>query len=134
MPAENIRTDNGQGVITKCSGVLTATDFIRAIRERYRPEEALQRIRYYLTDHSDVTAFEMTADDIIKLTRITREASLKNPGICLATVVGDDLGYGIVRMWHGYAHEIAWRYRIFRGREDAEQWLREEVDAGLTFK
>jgi len=133
MPVENLRTDGGQGVITICSGVLGAAEFIRAIRERCQPDAALRDVRYYITDHRAVTHFDMTSDDIVELTRISGGASLENPQICLATVVAGDLGFGIVRMWYGYAEGVAWRCRLFRDRAEAERWLREEVDAGLTF-
>jgi hypothetical protein len=133
MPVENIRTDNGLGVITRCSGELATDEFTEAIRQRYTPDDALQKIRYFITDHTEVTQFQLSTHDIVALTKITVAASRKNPAIRLASVVPTDLGYGLVRMWHGYAYELAWKSRLCRTRAEAEQWLREEVDANLTF-
>lgn len=133
MPVENISVDNGQGIITQCSGVLGAQEFITAISERYKPDEALRKIRYYITDHTGVEQFELSTEDIIELTKITTAASRKNPLVYLASVVPSRVSFGLVRMWHGYAYELAWPTRLCRSREEAEQWLREEISPDLTF-
>ena len=134
MPVQNISTDNGLGMITLCSGTLAADEFKDAIRERYTPDEALQKIHYYITDHSNVDVFDLSTADIIDLTKITTLASRKNPNIFLASVVPSNLGYGIVRMWHGYAYEVPWKMQLCRSRKEAEQWLKGAIDATLTFK
>jgi len=133
MPVENITADNGSGIITRCSGVLGADEFIRAIGERYTPDSVLQKVCYYITDHTGVVQFDMTTDDIIRLTEITTAASKSNPRIFLASVVPSDSSFGLVRMWHGYAYELAWQSRLCRSREEAEQWLREKLGPELTF-
>ncbi len=68
-----------------------------------------------------------------QLTRITTVASKVNPNICLASVVPEDLAFGMVRMWGGYAQDLAWTFRMFRSRGEAEQWLRDQIGANLTF-
>jgi hypothetical protein len=133
MPVENIITDNGLGVVTRCWGVLGAAEFIEAIRDRYTPDDALQRVRYFITDHTDVERFDIWADDIYALTKITTAASGKNPHIHLASVVPSEVGFGLVRMWHGYAHEVPWQFRLCRSRQEAEEWLRECIDVTLRF-
>ena len=132
MPVKNLRAENGLGIITECSGILRGDEFIDAIRERYTPADILQKIRYYITDHTDVEHFEMSTDDIVKLTEITVAASKINPNICLASVVPSDLGFGLVRMWHGYAYDLAWPSRMCRSRDEAIKWIREKC--GLHFE
>ena len=78
MPVQNISTDNGLGMITLCSGTLGAVEFKEAIRERYTSDEVLQKIRYYITDHSDVEVFDMSTAGIIDLTKTTTLATRKN--------------------------------------------------------
>jgi len=134
MTVENVLTDNGQGLITVCSDDLDANEFIEAIRERYTPDENLQKVRYYITDHTKVHNFKLSTEDIITLTKITNAASRKNPNVCLASVVPSSLGYGLVRMWLGYADDLVWKARLCRSRTDAEQWLRDRIGAELTFK
>ena len=134
MAVENIITDGGLGVVTICSGVLGRDEFIDAVRRRYEPEESLRDRRYFLTDHSAVTDFAMESKDIFALSKITTAASMINPDIHLASVVPRDLAFGMVRMWGGYAHDLAWAFRICRSRPEAERWLRDEIDPGLTFR
>lgn len=133
MPVQNITTDNGLGVVTRCWGVLGADEFLAAIRDRYTPDDALKRIRYFITDHTDVERFDIWADDIYALTKITTAASEKNPHIHLASVVPSEVGFGLVRMWHGYAHALPWQFRLCRSRLEAEGWLRECIDPDLSF-
>lgn len=133
MPVKNIPTDNGQGFITKCSDVLSAKEFIEAIRERYTHEESLSKVRYFMTDHSEVQDFKLSTEDIINLTKITNAACKKNPNVYLASVVPSSLGYGLVRMWLSYADDLIWKARLCRNRSDAEQWLREQIATDLTF-
>jgi len=134
VPVENITTDNGLGIVTRCWGILGADEFIAAIRARYTPDEVLAKIRYFITDHTEVERFDMWTDDITVLTQISTAASRKNPDIFLASVVPDDLGFGLVRMWHGYAYELAWQLRLCRSRDEAERWLRNGIDANLRFE
>jgi hypothetical protein len=134
MPVENIIADGGRGVVTLCTGVLGREEFITAIRRRYEPVSELHARQYFLTDHSGVTKFAMSSQDIVDLTRITRAASLVNPNVHLASVVPGDLAFGMVRMWRSYAEQFVWSFRMCRSRAEAEQWLRDEIGPDLIFR
>jgi hypothetical protein len=134
MPVDNHITDGGRGVITLCTGVLGRDEFIEAIRQRYEPKADLHKRLYFLTDHSGVTNFSMSSQDIVVLTQITKAASLLNPNIHLASVVPGDLAFGMVRMWTSYAEQFVWSFRMCRSRSEAEQWLRDEISTDLMFR
>ena len=134
MPVENLIADDGRGVITLCAGVLGRDEFIAAIRQRYQPTSELRQRQYFLTDHSDVTAFAMSSEDIFELTQITRAASLVNPNVHLASAVPGDLAFGMVRRWGSYAAQLVWSFRMCRSRAEAEQWLRDEIGPDRMFR
>lgn len=134
MPYVNAITDQGQGIVTTCSGVLTAEEFIGAVSSRYEPPEHLRRVRYIITDHSAVDRFDMDGDDIYRLVLITSAAARINRDIHLVSVAPSDVGYGLVRIWRSYADQLPWAIGTCRSRADAERWLKEQLGSGLTFR
>ena len=134
MPASNQLVDDGLGIITTCSGVLTSDEFLAAVIDRYEPPAQLLKLRFVLTDHLAVEKFELSIDVVKEVGRISLGCAEINPHICLVGVSTSDLGYGLMRVWRGYADQIPWRSRIFRARDEAEAWIRRKVDSSISFE
>lgn len=134
MPFVNEFTDQGHGIVTTCSGLLTAEEFMEAVSSRYEPPERLRQVRYIITDHSAVERFAMDGDDIFRLVQITSAAARINRDIHLVSVVPSDVGYGLVRIWRSYADQLPWAVGTCRTRADGERWLRNQVASSLTFR
>ena len=60
-----------------------------------------------------------------------RMAAIAGRNVVAVVAAAGSLAFGMGRMWEAFlaSEEVEWQTRIFRVREEAERWLKEEVDA-----
>jgi len=133
MPITNTITDNGSGVITTLTGDVSGDELISAQKERYSTTKKVLLLKYILADFTDANKLDLSSNHIMQCSDLSMCASNENPNICIAAVMNSDLGYGLSRMWQAYTDNIPWNAKVFRTRNEAEDWLREEIDTDLTF-
>lgn len=54
-------------------------------------------------------------------------ASKINPNMCTALVGGQDLVYGLARMWKTLTYGAPIQTMVFRKLEDAQQWIKDTI-------
>ncbi|VAW96521.1 hypothetical protein MNBD_GAMMA22-1752 [hydrothermal vent metagenome] len=133
MSIINLSTDDGSGVITTFTGDISGDELILAQKDRYSPTKKLLLLKYILADFTNTNKLELCSNDVLQCSNLSLYASKENPNICIAAVMNSDLGYGLSRMWQAYTDDIPWNAKVFRTRTEAEDWLRHEIDAKLSF-
>jgi len=133
MPIINTNTDQGFGVITTLSGDVSGDELISAQKERYSSTKKILLLKYILADFTDTNKLDLSSSHVLQCSNLSMCASKENPNICIAAVMNSDLGYGLSRMWQAYTDDIPWNAKVFRTRDEAEDWLRTEIDVELIF-
>jgi len=133
MPITNTNTDNGFGIITTLSGDISGEELVNAQKERYTSTKKLLLLKYILADFTNTKNLDISSNHILQCSDLSMSASKENPNIYIAAVMNSDLGYGLSRMWQAYTDDIPWNAKVFRTRNEAEDWLRNEIDVDLTF-
>jgi hypothetical protein len=125
-----------QGLIITWSGEIKGTEVIQSYHERYAPEERLKKLRYILTDYTNMTDFNLAPRDIKIMAEITNQAARHNRVIHAAAIMPTDISFGLARMFQSYADDdtTRWHTLVTRTREEAEDWLRRNLTPDLNFR
>jgi len=115
------------GFLTDYSGTVDNADIFSSAEERLAFLRNENKVKYFLSDFSDVDDFNVTPDAVMKLADITTKASKINSEIILVAIVPTDLMYGTGRMWQSYSNEANWKTYMARNRNEAEAWLKEHL-------
>jgi hypothetical protein len=111
------------GVIKRLVGAVTADQLMRAI-ERTQADPRFDSLRYVMADCLDCVDFTFHPHDIQQMAALGKAGSLSNRYIRIAIVA--TLPAAIAGATAYATSPLnAFPTRIFRNREDAEQWLRE---------
>lgn len=127
MPYKIEYVDNPCGVITKFFGLVTDDDIHKSCVDRTRSNELIEKLTYVLDDFTDVTEFTGTPEGVKNAASFAVKASELNKTIQYLSIMPTDLLYGMSRMWIAYTEETQWERNIVRTREEAKQWLKENV-------
>ena len=127
MPYETIYLDDEGGVITNYWGTVTDRELIESGKAKMAKLEVLTSYRYALTDCSRVEKFDVTAKGIQANAQVAYEVSKVNESFLVAIVTLSDLEFGMGRMWESYAAGSKVTSNVFRTRDEAEAWLRDNV-------
>lgn len=127
--------DDDRVLVTAYAGVVTAADLRNSQEERAELIRTTPSLRYLLNDYSSADRLDIPMEAVIgnaegasaKLAEIAAE-------LRLAFVVPAGLAHGLARVWIAHVETSGWRVRIFRGRDEAEAWLRDECGSPLTFR
>jgi hypothetical protein len=125
--AVTVEVRNDKGLVLSCSGVLTEKELIDV--KRSLVTEQNKHLRYIITDLTHVHEFQIHAPAIRKMVAENKRlAAIAEPGMLVAIVAPQELGYGLARMWEAYAHhETGWRTSVFHSRADAELWIQHNL-------
>ena len=125
MPYEISYKKAEGGVIVTYFGVVTDETLVDSIGDRFPSEEAIKNTRYFISDFTDVTEFQVTPKGIKYSASAVIEASKINRNIFIIGIIPDNKVYGMARMWQAYTEvEITgWETIFFKTNEEAEVWL-----------
>jgi len=114
--------DNGIGIEIIASGVVTGEEIIKAQDEIYN-EENLQKQKYQIIDRTHCTEYQVSSEDIERISDRDNRASEVNSYIIIAVVSSTPLQYGMTRMWQAYIREDRFVTKIFADRKSADEWI-----------
>jgi hypothetical protein len=114
--------DNGIGIEIIASGIVTGDEIIKAQEEIYN-EENLQKQKYQIIDRTHCTEYQVSSEDIERISDIDNRASEVNSYIIIAVVSSTPLQYGMTRMWQAYIKEDRFVTKIFADRKSADEWI-----------
>jgi hypothetical protein len=123
--------DNGIGAVFRGAGVVTGDDLLQANMELFSSIEKTKKYKYGLADWTDVTEYRTSASEFEKAALQNKIASEYLPDLIVAVVADKDLDFGFSRMWASFieANNLKWVVKLFRQKESAESWLKEEMMA-----
>jgi hypothetical protein len=128
MPLDVVYEREGAGVLVTGTGIVRGAEFI-AMNRRIYAADFLPRLRYQIVDISRVERHEVSAAEIQLCARQDREAAAQNPQLLIAVVAGDQLGFGLARMWEAYADDPVLKTRVYKSIEDARAWVESQSSA-----
>jgi hypothetical protein len=127
MPYTTDVIDNGKGILHIGSCTVTgeelmssAATVLKLIQEGLKPE-------YGLTDLTDVKKFAVSAEDISKNAALNSGISRYLPSLKLAIIAPADDIYGMVRMWLAHIDSPGWTSNVFRRKDEALAWLKQDT-------
>jgi len=120
--------DNGLGILYTIVGQAGQAAWAQAIVRRH-----IRSARYVIVDFTDADLSELGDSDVKGIVQGDRELASLNQDLVQAIVAPGDLSYGIGRMYASRIDGGAWPTQVFRVRDEAEAWLRTQLDEALTF-
>jgi hypothetical protein len=117
---------DGIGVELLASGSVSGPDIIDAIKEIYS-DERFGGMKYLIADKTDCTEYTVTPEDVRLIAALDIESAKINPDLIEAHIAPGDIQFGTSRMWQAYVSEGRPTSCIFRDRESALQWVKNEL-------
>ena len=128
MPYNITFLEDEGGVMTTYSGTVTDDTILKSAHERMSSGFKIKDFRYSISDYSQVTDFAVTPNGIKANATLAIEFSKQNKDFILVAVMPTDVEFGTGRMWQVYAEESGWTTRIVRTFEEADQWVKEQLE------
>ena len=119
--------DNGIGIEIIASGIVIGKEIIEAHKEIYN-EENLRKQKYQIIDRTHCTQYQVTSEEVERISEIDNNASEVNPNIILAVVSPTSLQFGMTRMWQAYLEEDRFVTKIFQDRKSADEWIKSQLE------
>ena len=130
MPISIQTFNNGQGVRTSYSGVVTDDEYFRLVRlYPSMPIEQFRNIRYGLTDLSEVDKLDLSTTKVVEAATISAQTMKQNPSLRIAIAAPKDLVFGMSRIWSAWSDMELEHTALFRSVAEAETWLKEQVQS-----
>lgn len=126
MKLEQFYTNDGFGQINRISGSVTDSEFIAAYKARFSDLDKFKKLRYIVSDLSDVTHFDVSTETVINISDIANKYAAYNKKLFIAGIHKQNIVYGMGRMWQAYSDDdkTGWVTKSFRTRHDAIIWLK----------
>jgi hypothetical protein len=105
MPYEIIYLETDGGIITKYFGIVTDSDIMNSMKERFSSDDRIASYRYVISDCSDVEKFDVSAEVMKKSAEISKKVSMINKNIAVVAIMPTDLEFGMGRMWQAYVSD-----------------------------
>ena len=119
--------ENGAGLEIIASGTVTGSEIIEEHKEIYNAEN-LKNQKYQIIDRTECKEYLVSNEEVKKIAEIDKKAAETNPNIIIAIVAPTDLQFGISRVWQVYVENSNFLTKVFRERENAENWLKEKLN------
>jgi len=127
MPYEIQYKNNDEGVITIYTGNVTDNDLLSAYNEIASLNVNISKIKYSVSDFTLIDKYLITSECIRNQARLAVEVSKINPNLTVIVIAPNDVEYGTSRMWSVYSDKAGWDVRIFRNRDDANLWIKNNI-------
>lgn len=131
MPYSITYNKDDGGVITNYFGIINGESIIDATKERFASTRDIKSYRYFLSDYTEVTDFNISSETVKKSAQLALKFSKINPHLHLVIVMPTELKYGIARMWQGYANDdvTGWKTKVVKTRLEATKWIEENLNS-----
>lgn len=127
MPIDVKIVKDGIGAEFIGRGELTGQDIIQA-NNAVHSDEIIQKQKYQLADLTKITSIKISKDDIEKIVQQDKELSILNPDLIIGVAVDKDHVFGLARQWQGFLSSSNITTKVFRTRQEAEQWIDEQLE------
>lgn len=129
MKFEQIYTQDGRGQINILSGPVTDVEFIAAYEARFADLEKFKKLRFIISDMSNVTTFNLTKDTVKIVSDIAKSYAIHNKDLYIAGIHTKDLVFGLGKMWQAYSGNdiTGWVTKSFRTKDEAYSWLQDKI-------
>ena len=128
MPYEITYLETDGGVLIKYFGIVTDSDIINSMEERFSSDDQVSSYRYAITDCSNVEKFEVSTEVMKESAELSKKVSMINKNIVVIAIMPTDLEFGMGRMWQAFSYETGWKTGIVRTKDEAEVWLKENLE------
>jgi hypothetical protein len=128
MPVRVEYTEDGIGVVLRHEGVATGRELYSSVSLVYN-DKRYTNLKYWIGDRTDCTQFLPDYEWQKKIVGLNRKESSRNPGMLLALVSPKDLTFGMSRMFQTISEGDLFKTEVFRDRDSAEKWIKEELSA-----
>jgi len=123
MPYKITYMEDG-GVLLDYSGKVSGMEAFGADQKIYTSTaHPIGEIRYFIVDFSNTELIDYPLD----ISKAAADVDLKvlsdNPNLNIVIVTGDDLIFGLTRIWQAYVPQES-RTDLFRTREEADKWVK----------
>ena len=128
MPITLQTYDNGKGVRSTYSGIITDDEYLTHIRlYPSLPRQQFEGIRYGLTDLTDVNKLDLSTTVVIEAANVSSQTMKQNPNLRIAIAAPNDLEFGMSRIWSAWSDSELTHTALFRSVAEATEWLHDEV-------
>ncbi len=126
MPIELKYLDGG-GSLLVGTGTLTGREILSAINAVHETEEKTRAIVFQIGDFRLVEKVDISSMDIRTISERDIRTSKINRQIITAVVAGEDVVFGLSRMWQAHSDSPSVITSVFRSMDEAEQWIKEQI-------
>lgn len=134
MPIDIHFADNRSGVVLIGSGSIVSKEFTETLVAFLEKEKQdLAAVRYWYSDYSQATPFDVTIPDLRRLADASLELARVNTTLIVAICASDKLVFGLSRMWEIFVDKAGWNIQVFGDQNSAKAWLCKMVEKDLTF-
>ena len=120
--------DGGLGNQIFGSGIINDDDYLAALRNHLMQDKTkFSKYRYSLADWTQVTQVNVSSEAIQIIANLCIKVSTVNPDPVVAVVAKSDLVFGLSKMSQILMDETGWEHKVFRNREDAEEWIKHRL-------
>jgi hypothetical protein len=129
MPILIENKDSGQGVVFVGKDTVSGQDIIDANTKILTFKEGMKNSKYCIVDYSNITEYEVSTSEIKIIASQDKEVALYLPDYIVAIVAKENHEFGVSRMWEAIIeiNGLNWETMVFRGRDDAEQWIKTKI-------
>ncbi len=118
---------DGGGSLLVGTGTLTGREILSAINAVHETEEKTRAIVFQIGDFRLVEKVDISSMDIRTISERDIRTSKINRQIITAVVAGEDVVFGLSRMWQAYSDNASLTTSVFRSMDEAEQWIKEQI-------
>ena len=117
------------GVITTYSGKVTDEEVQQCLKEKFLQGDAsmshkkLGAFRYFISDLADVTDLDVSVEAVRNNTNLYKAVMEANETVLMAIVAQNDHEFGMGRLWQAYIGSQSERTKVFRIKEEANNWI-----------
>jgi hypothetical protein len=129
MPIKLKNLDSGLGVMLIGEGNVTGQEIIHANKKILSLKEKIEVSKYWIIDYSEATGYDVSTPEIEIIADQDKEISKYLPDYTVAIVTKQDIEFGVSRMWETIIQikGLQWETKVFKVRNDAEQWIKNKV-------
>jgi hypothetical protein len=128
MPYEITYLETDGGVLTRYYGIVTDSDIMNSMKERFSSDDKVSSYRYAITDCTNVEKFDVSPEVMKESAEVSKKVSRINKNIAVVAIMPADLEFGMGRMWQAYSYVTGWKTGIVRTKDEAEVWLKENLE------
>ena len=118
--------NNGNGIEMVGTDVVTGEEIYNAFNE-YFSGDLLLETKYLIANFLDVEQFNVSNEDISRLTVQENQASKTGLNRLIALLGKQDYIFGFLRMWEGKTFQSGFEKMVFRDRERALTWINQKI-------